>query len=256
MRIAFIILSTCLALEVHAQVSEIKNASVENSSSKSGKGASSESGGSESVSSNSSSGGAFFINLLFGGVADWQSFKLRDNRERYPSMVSLDLMLQGGIKPSSYYMLWPRIRGNWGLFSSDFRMNYLIEEGVEGYTHIRTNDWQILQLNLVTHRFFTFKAGAGFMQEAFNEEEMFYESAFLLFIHAPDQSKQLGFEYRFAKDWDTGANPRWELSAQYQHELFNKGKLHGYASLGTVFQKYYNEIEVWGVQAGLVFRIF
>jgi hypothetical protein len=135
-------------------------------------------------------------------------------------------------------------------------MNYLIEEGAEGFEHIRTNDWQVLQLNLITSRFLTFKAGAGYMQEAFNTEEMFYESAFLFFVHAPDQSKLLGFEYRFAKDFDTGANPRWELSAQYQHELFNKGVLHGYASVGTVFQKYYNEIEVWGIQAGFVFRIF
>ena len=94
------------------------------------------------------------------------------------------------------------------------------------------------------------------MKEAFNTEEMFYESAFLFFVHAPDQSKLLGFEYRFSKDWDSGANPRWELSAQYQHELFNKGALHGYASIGTVFQKYYNKIEVWSVQAGFVFRIF
>ena len=166
------------------------------------------------------------------------------------------MLFRSGIKPSSYYLLWPRVRGNWGLFSTDFRMNYLIEEGAEGYTHIRTNDWQILQLNLVTHRFFTFKAGAGFMQEAFNAEDMFYESAFLLFVHAPDQSKLLGFEYRFAKDFDTGANPRWELSAQYQHEIFNKGILHGYATAGTVFQKYYNKIEVWSVQAGVVFRLF
>lgn len=251
MRLAFVILLACCGLQLHAQVSEIKNASAENSSGKAGKGGSSDGG-----SSDSDSGGSFFFDLLFSGIADWQIYKLREDRERYPSMVSLDVMLQGGVKPSSYYMLWPRVRGNWGLFSTDFRMNYLIEEGAEGYTHIRTNDWQILQLNLVTHRFFTFKAGAGFMQEAFNAEEMFYESAFLLFVHAPDQSKSLGFEYRFAKDWDTGSNPRWELSAQYQHELFNKGALHGYATIGTVFQKYYNEIEVWGVQAGLVFRLF
>src|SRR5688572_5461839 len=219
MRLIFIMLFACFCLELHAQVSEIKKASSENSSDKSGK---SVSGGGGSDSDGDGGGGSIFFNFLFGGIADWQSFKLRDNRERYPSMVSLDLMLQTGIKPSSYYLLWPRVRGNWGLFSTDFRMNYLIEEGAEGFEHIRTNDWQVLQLNLVTSRFFTFKVGTGFMQEAFNSKEMFSESAFLLFVHAPDQSKLLGFEYRFSKDWDTGSNPRWELSAQYQHELFNK----------------------------------
>jgi hypothetical protein len=251
MRVIFILIMFVSCANLNAQVSEIKSASADNSSSKSEKGGSGDSG-----SGSSSGSGAVFFNFLFSGIGDWQSYKLHDDRERYPSMVSLDVMLQGAIKPSSYYLLMPRIRGNWGLFSTDFRMNYLIEEGAEGFEHIRTNDWQILQLNLVTHKFFTFKAGTGFMQEAFNDKEMFSETAFLLFVHAPDQSKLLGFEYRFAKDWDTGSNPRWELSAQYQHELFNKGLLHGYASVGTVFQKYYNEIEVWGIQAGFVIRIF
>ena len=257
MRLIFIIAFACACLELNAQVSEIKRSSSENSdksesSGKSGSGSSS----SDLDNGGGGGGGAIFFDFLFGGIAEWQSFKLRDDRERYPSMVSLDVMLQTGIKPASYYLLWPRIRGNWGLFATDFRMNYLIEEGPEGFEHIRTNDWQILQLNLVTSRFFTFKVGTGIMQEAFSDERTFSETAFLMFVHAPDQSKLLGFEYRFSKDFDTGANPRWELSAQYQHELFNKGALHGYATVGTVFQKYYNEIEVWGVQAGFVFRFF
>src|SRR5688572_3271930 len=228
--ICLFLLLICCGYQVVAQVDEIKGASSSNSSRSSGK----SDGG--SYDSGDDGGSGIFFDFLFGGIVEAQSFKLQKDKERYPSMVSLDVMFQGAVKPSSYYLLWPRVRGNWGLFSTDFRMNYLIEEGAEGYTHIRTNDWQILQLNLVTSRFFTFKAGAGFMQEAFNAEEMFYESAFLLFVHAPDQSKLLGFEYRFAKDFDTGANPRWELSAQYQHEIFNKGALHGYASAGTVFQ--------------------
>lgn len=232
-----------------AQVNEIKNASSSNSSNSGGK------SGSSDGDSDDGGGGVIF-DFLFGGILEFQSFKLQNDRQRYPSMVSLDVMFQGAVKPSSYYMIWPRIRGNWGLFSTDFRMNYLIEESAEGYIHIRTNDWQVLQLNLVTSRFFTFRLGTGFMQEAFNTKETFSESAFMFMIHAPDQTKVLGFEYRFSKDWDSGANPRREFSVQYQHQLFNTGILHGYATVGGVYQKYYNAIEVWGVQAGLIFRLF
>ncbi len=251
------LLAACCCADIYAQVDEIKNASSSNSGSggaKSGSGDynSDEGGG----GCGGCGGGGIIIDFLFGGIAEWQSFKLRDNRERYPSMVSLDVMFQGAIKPSSYYMIWPRIRGNWGLFSTDFRINYLIEEDAEGFKHIRTNDWQVLQLNLVTSRFFTLKVGTGFLQEAFNTNEMFSESAFMLFVHAPDQTKSLGFEYRFSKDFETDANPRREFSVQYQHQLFSTGALHGYATVGGVYQKYYNVIEVWGVQAGLVFRIF
>jgi hypothetical protein len=238
-----------LSLSVSGQVDEIKSASKENSS-RSRSGGSSDSGG------GSSGGFSFVSDLLFSGIFQWQGTKLSDDRSRYPSMVSLDVMLQGGVKPSSYYLLWPRVRGNWGLFSTDFRMNYLIEDDVDGYKHIRTNDWQILQINLITSRFITFRAGTGIMQEAFGGKETFSESAFLLGVHAPDQTKVIGFEYRFSKDWNTGANPRREFSVQYQHQVFSAGALHGNLSVGAVYQKYYNSIEVWAVQAGLVLRIF
>lgn len=240
-----LILTTGLAT---AQVDAIKHESSANSS---------RSGRSDSGGSSSGGGGGFFLfNIFFQAIPQWQAAKLQDSRERYPSMVSLDVMMQGAVKPSSYYMLWPRIRGNWGLFSTDFRMNYLIEDDFDGYKHIRTNDWQVLQINLITSRYFTFRMGTGFMQEAFGARRTFSESAFLFNVHAKDQSKVLAFEYRFAKDWQTGVNPRRELSAQYQHELFATGVLHGYLTAGVTYQKYYNTIEVWGIQGGLMFRLF
>jgi len=246
----FLLIAACCCTDAYAQVDEIKSASSSNSSGSSGK------SGSGSFDDDDGGGGGIFFDFLFGGIAEWQTFKLKDDRERYPSMVSLDIMFQGAIKPSGYYIIWPRIRGNWGLFSTDFRMNYLIEEDAEGYKHIRTNDWQVIQLNLVTSRFFTFRFGTGFMQEAFNTKEMFSESALLFGVHAPDQTKSINFEYRFAIDFDSDVNPRNEFGAFYQHRLFSSGKLHGYASVGGVYQKYYNAIEVWGFQGGIVFRIF
>jgi hypothetical protein len=238
------------SISAMAQVDEIKSASRSNSekSDRSSSGGSSGSGG---------GGGSFFlVDLMFGGIGEWQGAKLRQDRFRYPSMVSLDMMFQGGVKPSSYYLLWPRIRGNWGLFSTDFRMNYLIEDDFEGYKHIRTNDWQIIQINLITSRFLTFRVGTGIMTEAFGSKRTFNESAFLFGVHAPDQTKMIQLEYRFSKDWDTGANPRREFGVQYMHQVFSAGSLHGNISAGVVYQKYYNSIEIWGVQAGIVFRFF
>lgn len=240
-----------LSLSAYAQVDDIKSASKSNTER-----SSRSSGGSGRTDGSSGSSSFFMVDFLFSGVGQWQGYKLRDDRARYPAMVSLDVMLQGAIKPSSYYVLWPRIRGNWGLFSTDFRMNYLIEEDVKGFKHIRTNDWQIFQLNLITSRFITLRAGTGVMTEAFEAKRSFNESAFYLAAHAPDQSKTIGFEYRFSKDWSTGANPRREFSVQYQHQVFRTGALHGNLSVGAVYQKYYNTIEIWGVQAGIVFRIF
>ncbi|MCK6617889.1 MAG: hypothetical protein L6Q51_09605 [Cyclobacteriaceae bacterium] len=249
MKRLLVILSVCMMGTLYAQVDEIKQASEDNSSKKSGR--------DDSDNDGDSGGGFFVFDLFFNAIPDWQRFKLQDDRSRYPSMVSLEVFMQGAVKPSSYYILWPRIRGNWGLFSTDYRMNYLIEEDADGgFKHIRTNDWQVLQLNLITSRFITFRFGTGVMKEAFADGRSFNEWDFMLGFHSPDQFKQIWFEYRFAKDWETGANPRRELSAQYQHQLFRTGALHGYFSAGVVYQRYYNSIEIWGFQGGLIFRLY
>jgi hypothetical protein len=229
----------------YAQVDEIKSASKNNS----------QKSGSKSDSNNDGGVGLDVFFFLFDGLGSLHTSKIR-NRDNYPSAISLDVAFQGAIKPSSYYVLQPRVRANWGLFSTDFRMNYLIEDDVEGFKHIRTNDWQILELNLITNRFFTFRVGTGFMQEAFSDNRYFSESSVALNVHAPDQSKLLGFEFRFAKDWESGLNPRRELSVQYQHQLFQASALHAYATIGGLYQRYYNSIDVWGIQTGLVFRFF
>jgi hypothetical protein len=240
-------LLACIALlclsETYAQVDEIKSASKDNSSKSKGD------------SDNDDGLGLDVFFFLFDGLGSLHTTKIQD-RDNYPSMISLDVSFQGAIKPSSYYILQPRIRGNWGLFSTDFRMNYLIEDDVDGLKHIRTNDWQILQLNLITNRFFTFRIGTGVMQESFGDKRNFSESALMLNVHAPDQSKLLGFEFRFAKDWDTGENPRREFSVQYQQQIFQASALHGYITLGGLYQRYYSSIDVWGIHTGLVFRLF
>ena len=240
-------LFACAALlcltTTYAQVDAIKGASTGNSS------------GSDSNTSSDVGLGLDVFFFLFGGLGSLHVSKIQDNRD-YPSMLSLDVNFQGAIQPASYYILQPRIRANWGLFSTDFRMNYLIEDDIDGVKHIRTNDWQVLQLNLITNRFFTFRIGTGFMQEAFEKKRYFNESSLMLNVHAPDQSKLLGFEFRFSKDWDTGANPRQEFNIQYQHQIFQASILHGYVSLGGLYQRYYSSINVWGSQTGLVFRLF
>jgi hypothetical protein len=245
------LLFACIALlclsETYAQVNEIKSSSGKNSSGKSG------SSSSDSDGDGSSLDGVFFFFKMFGEI---HVSKLQDSGERYPSMTSFDIDIQGAIKPSSYYILQPRIRGNWGLFGTDFRISYLIEDDIEGYKHIRTNDWQILQLNVVTSKYVTFRLGTGYMQEKFVDNRYFSESAFMLNIHAQDQSKVLGLEFRFAKDWETDVTPRKEFNVQYQQQIFQASALHGYITLGGLFQQYYNTINVWGIQTGLAFRFF
>lgn len=206
---------------------------------------------------NDRTGGFFLFDLFFQVIPDWQRFKLSAERTRYPSLVSLEMWAQGAAHPPGYYFLWPRIRGNWGLVSTDYRINYLIEEVSDGsYVHIRTSDWQILQLNIITSRFLTLRFGNGMLKETFGRHNTFYEWSAMMGVHNRRQTDMLWLEYRHAHDFSTGAWPRLELSAQYQHQLIESKRFHGLISVGLVYQNYYRSVPVTGVLGGFNFRFY
>jgi hypothetical protein len=221
-----------------AQVDEIKSAS---------------SKASREIGGGSSSGGSgnffvdFFFQFMFTEVIQAQQQKLQ-RRYEAPSMVSLDVMLQVAAQPSSYYIVHPRVRANWGLFSTDFRLNYLLEEAIDGTKYLRTNEWQVLQLNLVTTKDVTVRVGGGVIQEAFDMKQSYPE--WTTGVHIMPHSKIGGVaEYR-------GSEARKEISAHLRYAFFEKRRLHGYLTGGAVFQRYYSQVNVWGLQGGMVMSIY
>jgi hypothetical protein len=250
MKISFTILLSLQVLIASAQVGDIKNASSNNSNSGSG----GSKGGDRSSGSGSGSFLYFFVDAI-SGLAQWQEYKLQ-KKDVNPYMVSLDIISQVAIQPSRYYLYNPRIRGNWGLFSTDFRINYLLEENVLGAQDLSSIDWQVLQLNIVTTRHVIGRIGGGFMKENFGGRQSFFESTYGIFVQSNSKSIGVSAEYRLAQDFVTGAIPRREVSAQFEKRLFSKGYWNTYLTLGGVYQRYYESISVWSVQAGLAFRIF
>ncbi|GIV35920.1 MAG: hypothetical protein KatS3mg032_0299 [Cyclobacteriaceae bacterium] len=249
MRMLLFVCLFLLLFPVYGQVDEIKQKSEEHARqthrTKSGDG-------------NGGDGEGFFLfDLMFRGIPMWQQYKLSADRTRYPSLVSVELFAQGAANPPGYYFLWPRMRGNWGIFSTDFRMNYLLEQTSDGsFIHIRTNDWQVLQLNLITSRYLTLRLGNGMMNEAFGGRNSFYEWSVQLGVHNSMQKRMVWIEYRHAHDFSSGAWPRLELSAQYQHGVIEYGAFRALLSAGVVYQNYYRSVPVFGMQGGIVFRFY
>lgn len=234
-------ISLLFSTAAYPQVDEIKRSS---RSSRDGGGE----GGSGGPFGGSYFMGDFVFQMMFGGVVQAQQQKLQ-KRHDIPSLVSLDMMLQGAGQPSSYYILNPRIRGNWGLFSTDFRLNYILEEDIDGVKYIRTNDWQVLQLNIVTTRDVTARIGGGVIYESFEEKNNYPEWTAGVDIR-PFGSKLGGLvEYR-------GSEARREINGHIRYAIFERGHLHGYVTAGAVFQRYYQQVNVWGLQGGIVFSLF
>jgi hypothetical protein len=229
-----------------AQVGDIKSASSSNAGRGGDRGRS------------GSGGSAFFFYFMadaINGLADWQQYKLK-KREVNPYLVSLDVITQFATQPSRYYLVNPRVRGNWGLFSSDFRVNYLLEETVNGTTDLSSIDWQVVQFNIVTTRTVVGRLGAGFMKENFGGRQTFFESSVGALIQSSSKKTGISFEYRWAQDFETDVTARREFSAQFEKRLASRGYWNTYLTFGGVFQRYYESISVWGIQVGLAFRIF
>lgn len=201
---------------------------------------------------NKGSNGSFLVdimfNIVFGQVINTQQ-QMLERRSEVPSMISLDIMLQSAVQPSGYYLVNPRIRANWALFSTDFRFNYLIEEGIDNIDLIRTDDWQVLQLNLVKTRDTNFRIGGGIMHEAFSGGKIFGEWTAALHYHPMSSDVGGVIEYR-------SVEIRKEISAFAQYSIFNRADIHGFLTGGAVYQKYYSNIAVWGVQGGVILKVY
>jgi hypothetical protein len=247
MKVFFVLVLAFIFSSSYAQVGDIKKASTNNSKSTSG-----------GERRGGSGGSGLFVDVFiqsFSYIGEWQQYKLQKRSEN-EYIVSLDVIAQLAIQPSRYYLSNPRIRGTWGLFSTDFRINYLLEEKATGTEDLTSIDWQILQLNLVTTRHVIGRIGGGLMKENFGGRESFFESTYGIFVQSTDKKIGGMIEYRLAQDFSTGLLPRRELAAQFEYRLSNAGYFNTYLTLGCVYQQYYESISVWGLQAGIALRIF
>jgi hypothetical protein len=241
-----VILILLVSQTAFAQVGDIKSASSSNA--KGGGGGDRRSGG----------GGVatyFFFDFFINNLPALQQ-RVLQKRDINPSIVSLDVIGQVATQPSRYYLSNPRLRGNWGIFSTDFRFNYLLEENATGNQDLGTFDWQILQLNIVNTRHVIARIGGGIMQENFGGRGNFFESTYALFGQSTNKKVGGTLEYRVAQDFNTGVVPRRELNASFERRIFSRGDWNAYLMAGGVWQRYYQRIDVWGIQAGLAFRIF
>jgi hypothetical protein len=187
------------------------------------------------------------------GIVKFQKYQL-EKRDDIPEVVSLELMPHFGYAEPSSSMLMPRIRGNWGLFSTDLRYTnmaeYTASDGVDFYN---TLDWQILEFNVIITEPVIFRFGGGIMYEYYSS------SAFLEYLLGLDanwmehQYLATG-EFRIAKDYSTGATPRLETNLRFNYRILKTQHLNGYAMLGGMYQNYYNSVDVWTAQTGFAFN--
>jgi hypothetical protein len=197
----------------------------------------------------------YLLEWMTNGMIDWQRATLQ-KKPSVPSVISLEVMMQVASQPSRYYILNPRVRANWGIFVTDYRTNYMFEQVPGGIVDMRTDDWQILGLNLVQRPSFNLRFTTGIMYERFGNNNTYNES--VVGAHWRSPSGRIGFmtEYRWARNYGTGERPRAEINASFLKTIASTPHFGLALTIGGVYQSYYYIVPVWGVQGGLAARVF
>ncbi len=130
-------------------------------------------------------------------------------------------MLQGAAQPSTYYLLNPRLRAQLGSAIDGLSASYLLEERIDGgVEHLRTDEWQVLELNVDRHATLYFASVGGIIHEGFNTGETYPEWTAALTLLNNNRKWGGMMEFR-------GSEPRNEWSAQVHCRVLEQGRFQG-----------------------------
>ena len=241
--------------KVYSQISEIKDLASGAADLFSGCSASDVSAGCNCMSS-CWEGGFVIIDYL----ADHHR-EILNMRNLDPCLMSLDIEMniaysvhyEYGIKHYYTYINYlPHLRGNIGIFSTDFRFNILTE-----YADIPDSyrSWELLfLLNLVPASGFKISLGTGLDYEVFTGK--YYNEHYLNFQFGVFQIRDyIDLETRIAVDYSTSLLPFIEAGIKYKTRIIHFDHLYAYIAFGGIYQNYYQAHEIWGASASLAFNI-
>ncbi len=141
--------------------------------------------------------------LYFAHVDDWR--------------ISFEGRIPVGYDPlQNVTLLQPQVRGNWGLFSTQFRYNRIFDNtGV-----LSTFDWQIIQFNFINHEFVRWVVGMGFSKEI-EIDQTHFEGSSSLTIFLANRVWAPTLEYRISGN----GTPRQEFSALVNYQPNNENQI-------------------------------
>jgi hypothetical protein len=202
-------------------------------------------------------GGFYFVEFLID-----HQHEIMDMRDLNPSLLSLefDANVAYSFHYSAdsgqfykYFNYLPRIRGNLGIFSTDFRYNMLAEYDLDVPESYKSWDL-ILMLNFVPSEKFKISLGSGVYNELYTGN--YYNEHYLnISFGMADNKNILDIDSRLAVDYAQSLFPFAEAGFRYKIRIMDISHVYSYFSLGFVYQNYYGQHDIFGGNAGLLFNI-
>jgi hypothetical protein len=202
-------------------------------------------------------GGFYFVEFLFDHHQE-----IMDMRNLNPSVLSLEFDANTAwsfhYSPDSgqfyqYFNYLPRIRGNLGIFSTDFRYNMLIEYDLDVPTYYKSWDL-IMMLNIVPSERFKLSFGSGVYSELYTGN--YYNEHYINTTFGLNNNRSLlDMDCRLAIDYTNSQLPFAEAGIRYMIRIMDIPHVYSYVTLGFVYQNYYAQHDIFGGNAGLLFNI-
>ncbi len=249
--VLILIYSLLFITKLHAQVDELKNKSIESTSTNSDT--------KNSNNTNLQGCNPFFILQLaqysYQGIVSFLSYQkqlLNTKGESNPRLKSIDLDLRLHY-PIGYKSIatTPHLRANWGVLSSDFRFYLLHEFGKGNFGNI---DWQIVMFNIISKYNTYFRIGIGFTRDMYIKQSFTDFSAQTDFKVYTNLSCLI--EARYAPNFTGKYNYRTEIQTLLAYKLKNRENGFTQFTLGYMYQNYWESVKINYITAGVNLTIW
>ncbi len=175
-----------------------------------------------------------------------------EKKDSVPEMVSVETSFDANISKNAGFLFRPRLRANWGLFSTEARFyNLIARDSAGAYGRFAYFDWQPLMVNFFAKKAFKFRAGTGLSYEYFTKNT--YNEHTLQVEIAPVRNFVMKAEGRWTIDYKTMMYVRQEAILELDYQIKTRKHWAFFVGFNASYNNLYQHNEFWTF--GPVFRV-
>jgi len=200
--------------------------------------------------------GGSIIGLFFQAIAGGIGLiikaqqKTLEGVQEYPERVSLELPLSFGTATrSNTYIFQTGLRGNWGIFASDFRYTNLSDNTGS----LNTIEWLVGIIRIPIKKF-KIEYGMGFLRLPKQERNYFKQTVGFDWLLESGINISGGYQWTVK----TSLGTRFKENAYFRidYKLINENKFHLGPMLEYSYQSYFSETNLSMISIGIIGRIY
>lgn len=205
-------------------------------------------------SGSTSSSGGWFLGLVieaFGATIGAAQRAALENVDIYPERFSLESFATYGADLNSDAQYFQAgLRGNWGIFASDFKYSNL--KDITG--QLKSIDWQVVVIRIPIKNF-KIDYGLGFIS-LLDQDQAYFNSSLGFDWRLPNLGVNIASGYQWSQKTSLGTRYKKGFILRADYEIYGYKKIHLSPMIEYAYQNYFEESTFSLISAGVIIRIF